>query len=237
MIEGIGLKKSYRMGRQILEVLRGVNIRVQPGELTAIVGPSGSGKSTLLHLLGGLDRPSHGEVRFNGKNLYALGDREVSQIRNRAFGFVFQFYHLIPELTAWENVALPGWIGRAGPPWKRRRAGRSVREIKEGARELLRKVGLGDRLDHLPSELSGGEQQRVALARALMNDPQVVFCDEPTGNLDSETGQEILELLLRINRERGAALVIVTHEPAVTRVAKRIYSLRDGQLWPHHLLS
>ena len=219
MIEATGLKKSYRLGRQVLEVLRGVDIRVQAGELAAIVGPSGAGKSTLLHILGGLDRPSHGSVRFNGKSLYALGDREVSQIRNRAFGFVFQFYHLIPELTAWENVALPGWIGRAG---------RSVGQIKKKAHELLRKVGLEQRLNHLPSELSGGEQQRVALARALMNDPQVVFCDEPTGNLDSATGQEILELLLRVNRERGTALVIVTHEPAVTHVAKRIYSLRDG---------
>ena len=219
MIESAGLKKSYRMGGQTLEVLRGVDLEVRPGELTAIVGPSGAGKSTLLHILGGLDRPTQGRVRFQGENLYALGDREISRIRNRAFGFVFQFYHLIPELVAWENVALPGWIGRSG------------QKVRERARGLLQQVGLGGRLNHLPSELSGGEQQRVALARALMNEPQVVFCDEPTGNLDSATGREILELLLRVNREQGTALVIVTHEPAVTHVAKRVYSLRDGQLW------
>lgn len=226
LLEGSGLRKSYRMGRENLEVLKGVEIRIQAGELTAIVGPSGSGKSTLLHILGGLDRPTQGAVRFNGRDLYALGDREISRIRNRTFGFVFQFYHLVPELTAWENVALPGWIGRVG---------RSARQIREQACELLRQVGLSDRVRHLPSELSGGEQQRVAVARALMNDPQMVFCDEPTGNLDSATGQGILELLLRIHRERGTALVIVTHEPAVTQVAKRIHTLRDGKLWPHHL--
>ncbi len=222
LLEGIGLRKSYRVGARTLEVLRGVDLRVGAGELAVIVGPSGAGKSTLLHLLGGLDRPTAGRVKFDGRELWRLRDREISVLRNKAFGFVFQFYHLVPELMAWENVALPGWIGRNG---------QSGSQLRGRAQELLQQVGLGDRAGHLPAELSGGEQQRVAVARALMNDPRIVFCDEPTGNLDSATGKGILDLLLRLNRERGAALVIATHEPAVTEVAQRIYSLRDGQLW------
>jgi len=222
LLEGIGLKKTYRMGRQSLEVLRGVDLKIQQGELAVIVGPSGAGKSTLLHLLGGLDRPSAGEVRFEGKSLSGLNERELSQIRNRDFGFVFQFYHLVPELTALENVLLPAWMGNGGQaPAKR----------EEGARGLLRAVGLADRLEHLPSELSGGEQQRVAIARALMNRPRVIFCDEPTGNLDSATGESILQLLLKLNRQEGRTLVVVTHEPSLTKMARCLYSLKDGQLW------
>lgn len=222
LLEGTGLRKSYRMGAQTLEVLRGVELSVEAGELAVIVGPSGAGKSTLLHLLGGLDRPTAGRVRFDGRDLSGMRDREISVLRNRAFGFVFQFYHLVPELTAWENVALPGWIGRNGA---------SGSPLRRRAQELLQQVGLADRASHLPAELSGGEQQRVAVARALMNEPRIVFCDEPTGNLDSATGKGILDLLLRLNRERRATLVIVTHEPALTQVCRRIYSLRDGQLW------
>ena len=222
LLEAVGLKKSYAMGRQTLPVLRGVDLQIQEGELAVIVGPSGAGKSTLLHLLGGLDRPSAGHVRFDGKDLVALPEREVSLLRNRAFGFVFQFYHLVPELTALENVMLPARIAKGGG------AGSQVREW---ARKLLDQVGLIGRADHLPSELSGGEQQRVAIARALMNGPRVVFCDEPTGNLDSATGESILNILLRLNREQGTTLVVVTHEPAITKVAKRLFSLKDGQLW------
>ena len=222
LLEAMGLKKSYRIGHRTLEVLRGVKINVQAGELAVIVGPSGAGKSTLLHLLGGLDRPTAGRVLFEGRDLEELSEREQAQVRNRSFGFVFQFYHLVPELTALENVMLPGWIGRQG---------RSMRQLRELATFLLNEVGLAARAQHLPSELSGGEQQRVAIARALMNDPRVVFCDEPTGNLDSASGGKILELLLKLNREKRAALVIVTHEPTITKVAKKVYSLKDGQLW------
>ena len=222
LLEGTGLRKSYLLGRQPLEVLKGVDLKIQAGEMAAIVGPSGAGKSTLLHLLGGLDRPTKGEVAFDGKNLSRTSDREMARIRNRSFGFVFQFYHLIPELTALENVMLPAWMNRAGG---------SRAKIREEGRRLLAEVGLMARADHLPSELSGGEQQRVAVARALMNRPRVVFCDEPTGNLDSRTGAAILELLLKLNRDQGTTLVVVTHEPAITKVAKRVYSLKDGQLW------
>ena len=205
-----------------MEVLRGVDLCVRAGELVVIVGPSGSGKSTLLSLLGGLDQPTEGDVQFQGRDLYALPDKERALIRNRSFGFVFQFYHLVPELTAIENVALPAWIGNGG-----RRSG----ETQERASQLLRQVGLGDRLDHRPSELSGGEQQRVAVARALMNNPRLVFCDEPTGNLDTATGAEILRLVAKLHREEGTTFVIVTHEQAITQMAGRILSLRDGRLW------
>ena len=221
LLEAAGLKKSYRVGGQTLEVLRGVDLEVRRGELAVIVGPSGAGKSTLLHLLGGLDRPTHGKVKFEGKDLHGLRDRELSRVRNRAFGFVFQFYHLVPELTALENVMMPAWM--AGGAQGRRARGEASR--------LLGEVGLASRVGHLPSELSGGEQQRVAIARALMNRPQAIFCDEPTGNLDSVTGGKVLEILLRLNRDNGTALVIVTHEPAITKVAKRVHSLKDGKLW------
>ena len=219
LLEAVDLKKWYRMGGQTLEVLRGVSLRIHAGELAVIVGPSGAGKSTLLHLLGGLDKPSGGEVLFEGKSLSSMGEREASLLRNRAFGFVFQFYHLVPELTASENVMLPAWIGR------------SKTGVKERADQLLDQVGLSRRADHVPAELSGGEQQRVAIARALMNKPRAVFCDEPTGNLDSATGEGILELLLQLNKEQGTTLVVVTHEPAITKVARNVFSLKDGQLW------
>ena len=219
LLEAVKLKKSYRVGGRALEVLRGVTLQIRQGELAVIVGPSGAGKSTLLHLLGGLDRPTSGEVHFDGKNLSRLKEKEVSLLRSKSFGFVFQFYHLVPELTALENVMLPGWIGRVG----KQAGGR--------AGKLLEQVGLGRRADHLPAELSGGEQQRVAIARAMMNGPRVIFCDEPTGNLDSATGEGILEILLRLNKEQETTLVVVTHEPAITKVAKRVFSLKDGQLW------
>ena len=208
------------MGDQSLEVLRGVSLKIQAGELAVIIGPSGAGKSTLLHLLGGLDRPTAGEVKFEGKSLSHLKEGEVSRLRNRAFGFVFQFYHLVPELTALENVMLPAWIGRG-----------AAAKTLERAKELMDQVGLSRRKDHLPAELSGGEQQRVAIARALMNGPRALFCDEPTGNLDSETGEGILKLLLELNQEQGTTLIVVTHEPAITKVARRVFSLKDGQLW------
>ena len=219
LLEAANLKKWYRVGSQTLEVLRGVTLQIHAGDLAVIVGPSGAGKSTLLHLLGGLDRPSGGEVLFEGKSLSGMAEREISLLRNGAFGFVFQFYHLVPELTALENVMLPAWIRRSGA------------DVEKRARELVDQVGLAQRADHLPAELSGGEQQRVAIARALMNKPRAVFCDEPTGNLDSANGEGILKLLLHLNKERGTTLVVVTHEPAITKVAKKLFSLKDGQLW------
>ncbi len=221
LLEAVGLKKADVMGRQTLPVLRGVDLQIQAGELAVIVGPSGAGKSTLLHLLGGLDQPTAGHVRFDGKDLTALPEREMSFLRNRAFGFVFQFYHLVPELTALENVMLPARMAKNG----------GGAQARERARKLLDQVGLIGRATHLPAELSGGEQQRVAIARALMNGPRVVFCDEPTGNLDSATGESILNILLHLNKEQGTTLVVVTHEPAITRVARRLFSLKDGQLW------
>ncbi len=238
LLEAVKLKKSYRVGAHALEVLRGVTLQIQQGELAVIVGPSGAGKSTLLHLLGGLDRPTSGEVRFDGKNLSRLKEREVSQLRSKAFGFVFQFYHLVPELTALENVMLPAWIGRGAPAPRHSLGSKDGTAsvsggtlIRRRAAELLEEVGLSARADHLPAELSGGEQQRVAIARAMMNGPRAIFCDEPTGNLDSATGEGILEILLRLNKEQGTTLVVVTHEPAITKVAGRLFSLKDGQLW------
>lgn len=222
LLEGINLKKRYRQGGQSLEVLKGVDLSIRQGEMVAVVGPSGSGKSTLLNLLGGLDTPTAGEVRFEGKSVSRMSDRELAFLRNRNFGFVFQFYHLVPELTALENVALPGWIANGS---------RSSRGVFERAEGLLTQVGLGGRLHHRPPELSGGEQQRVAIARALVNNPMLVFCDEPTGNLDSETGLQVLNLLVQRNRKEGTTFLIVTHELKVSQTAGRIFTLKDGRLW------
>ncbi|MBI3616400.1 MAG: ABC transporter ATP-binding protein [Candidatus Omnitrophica bacterium] len=221
LLQAVGLKKTYRQGTRQVEVLRGVDFSVAEGEAVVIVGPSGSGKSTLLHLLGGLDWPTGGKVRFQGKDLYALGDGELARTRNLSFGFVFQSYHLVPELTALENVALAGWIRNGAGP---------SRSALKAAQEILEQVGLRHRLSHRPTELSGGEQQRVALARALVNRPPLLFCDEPTGNLDSETGSEILKLLAGLHREQGTTFVIVTHEPVLQRIASRVLLLKDGRL-------
>ncbi len=221
MLEAVGLKKVYRQGGQALEVLKGIDLAIRAGEVAVIVGPSGAGKSTLLHLLGGLDRPNQGKVRFEEKDLYALPDRERARVRSQAFGFVFQFYHLIPELTVLENVAIPTWVGNG--------LGSRASSL-ERARALLEEVGLSHRLTHRPNELSGGEQQRAAIARALMNRPRLVFCDEPTGNLDSNTGQSVLKLLLRLNQEEATTFLIATHEPAITEVAGRVLHLKDGRL-------
>ena len=222
LLEGKALKKTYRPGSRVVEVLKEMDLSVQEVEMVVIVGPSGSGKSTLLSILGGLDRPTHGTVHFQGENLYGLADRQLAQIRSTKFGFVFQFYHLVPELTALENVALPAWIHGAGV---------SSKKVLQRAGQLLKQVGLSERVTHHPAELSGGEQQRVAIARALMNSPQLIFCDEPTGNLDSHTGGGILKLLVELHREQGTTFVIVTHEPSITKVASRVLSLKDGQLW------
>lgn len=211
------LTKGYRLGRREVAVLRGVDLELQRGEMVAIRGASGAGKSTLLHLLGGLDVPDAGEVWFGGEALSRMAQATLARFRNRHIGFVFQAYHLLPELDALENVGLPGRMARLDAGLVERRA-----------RELLRRVGLGARMDHRPPELSGGEQQRVAIARALVNEPDVLLADEPTGNLDSRTGEAILELLMELRAERGLALVMATHDARVASHAPRVLELVDG---------
>ncbi len=220
------LRKSYFNDGQELPVLKGINLEVGPGEMLSIMGPSGSGKSTLLHVLGGIDSPTGGEVLFQGRNLFTPGERERARVRNEKIGFVFQFYHLLPEFTARENVLLPGLIrSQRLPPGTR---GRFREGMKARAGELLERVGLKERADHRPGRLSGGEQQRVAIARALMNEPEVVLCDEPTGNLDSKTSEAICALLWELNRENKQTFIIVTHEQEIARRAHRLLRLRDG---------
>jgi len=211
--------KTYSLGKRSLEVLRAVNFTAARGDFVAVRGSSGAGKSTLLHLLGGLDSPTAGEIWFDGKNLATLSAIELSRFRNRKVGFVFQAYHLLPELDALENVCLPARMARTDGA-----------KTEARGRELLRRVGLAERTDHRPYELSGGEQQRVAIARALINEPEVIFADEPTGNLDSHTGEEIIELLCALRVERNATLVIATHDAKVAARAPRIVELVDGQI-------
>jgi putative ABC transport system ATP-binding protein len=213
------VKKTYHMGKVSVPALRGVNLEVAQGEFVAIFGPSGSGKSTLLHLLGGLDRPDQGEVFIDGINLSALPDNELAEIRLRKIGFVFQFFNLLPRLTALQNVELP--LALADVPEE---------ESVLKAEEMLRLVGLGERITHRPAELSGGEQQRVAIARALINNPKIVLADEPTGNLDTTTGLEIVRLMQRLNEEKGQTFVVVTHDHSVAEAAHRILYLTDGRI-------
>lgn len=211
--------KSYSLQRRQLEVLRGVSLSARRGEFIALRGASGAGKSTLLHLLGALDVPDRGMVSMNGRALTRFGEGELCQLRNRQIGFIFQAYHLLPELDALENVALNARLARIG-------FSHSVAR----ARALLQRVGLGDRLNHRPAELSGGEQQRVAIARALINEPALILADEPTGNLDSHTGHEIMRLLCDLRSERGATLIIATHDVRVAGVAERVVELVDGTI-------
>jgi ABC-type lipoprotein export system ATPase subunit len=219
LLSARALTKSYVMGRRTLEVLRSVNLDVPRGEFLALRGASGAGKSTLLHLLGGLDSPNAGEIHFGGQNIAAYSERQLTDFRNRRVGFVFQAYHLLPELDALENVCLPARVARVSAP----------QAVARG-RELLTRVGLGDRLEHKPFELSGGEQQRVAIARALINEPELVLADEPTGNLDSHTGGEIIELLKSLRAEKKMTLVIATHDEKVAAHAERTVQLADGQI-------
>jgi len=210
------LRRSFRMGPRRIEVLRGISMEVRRSEAVFLVGASGAGKTTLLYTLAGLERPEEGTVDFEGQRLYTGSSQAQAQIRNTQMGFVFQSYFLLPELTALENVMLPGMIGG------------SVRE--SAAEESLRAVGLGERLQHLPAELSGGEQQRVAIARALVNDPAIVFADEPTGNLDSKTGDAIMDLLLSLAGERKKTLLVVTHDPRLAALGDRRLHMVDGVL-------
>ena len=221
LIEAAGVRKEFSIGSRRIEVLRGVDLVVEPGDMVAIVGASGSGKSTLLHLLGALDEPTEGAIAYDGVPLTDLADDALAAFRNRTIGFVFQFHHLLPELTALENVVMPALIAR------KRRA-----EIRERALSLLSRVGLGDRLEHHPGELSGGEQQRVALARALVMSPRVVLADEPTGNLDGRTAAEMHDLMEELNRETGTAFVIVSHNPQLAARMGRVLRMADGVVLP-----
>jgi lipoprotein-releasing system ATP-binding protein len=219
LLRARALTKTYTMGKRSLEVLRGVDLDVARGEFLALRGASGAGKSTLLHLIGGLDLPNAGEILFDGQDLVAFSERRLTEFRNRRVGFIFQAYHLLPELTALENVCLPARMARI-----------SSMKVEIRGYELLARVGLKDRLEHKPSELSGGEQQRVAIARALINEPELVLADEPTGNLDSKTGGEIIELLRSLRVEKNTTLVIATHDAKVAANAERVIELVDGRI-------
>ncbi len=213
--------KSYTSASKNIQVLRGVGFEIEKNSITAVIGPSGVGKSTLLHILGGLDAPDKGEVFFEGNNLYRLSEQELALWRNKAVGFVFQFYHLMPEFTVLENVLMPAWISRDAL---------SKDVVLKEALDLLKETGLGERIDHFPSQLSGGEKQRVALVRALINKPQLLLCDEPTGNLDSATGKEIIALLERMRKVHELTLIMVTHNPDLAKIAGTVYNLEDGLL-------
>ncbi|MCC7145571.1 MAG: ABC transporter ATP-binding protein [Phycisphaeraceae bacterium] len=218
------LHKHYRMGEEDLHVLAGVEIAVKPGEWVAVLGASGSGKSTLLHLLGGLDRPDQGQVWFDGQEVFRLRGGRLDRYRNQHVGFVFQFYHLLPELTALENVLIGAMVGTTMWGWPL-----ISREKRQQATDLLEQLGLGERLRHRPNKLSGGERQRVAIARALVNNPDVLLADEPTGNLDQKTGQQILEVLQSLHRA-GQSIVMVTHDTRIAAAADRQVTLEGGRL-------
>ena len=214
-----GLHKTYTLGRRSLEVLRGVDLELGRGEFLALRGASGAGKSTLLHLLGGLDTPNQGEILLAGRRLSGLGRRELARLRSKEVGFIFQAYYLLPELDALENVCLPARMARTSAAGAERRG-----------RELLARVGLGERLEHKPYELSGGEQQRVAIARAMINQPDLILADEPTGNLDSRTGEDIIELLCALRDEKQTTLIMATHDARVAARAPKVLELVDGQI-------
>jgi len=224
ILQASGVHKSYQMGKVRLKVLKGVSISVSRGEYLAITGISGCGKSTLLHLLGALDIPDRGTVAFEGQDVFAGSSVSRDRLRNAMFVFVLQFYHLLPELNVLENTLLPCMVANTVLGWYARRS-----ELRKHAIEMLVRMGLGERLRHRPNELSGGERQRVAIARALVNRPQVLLADEPKGNLDIATGQEILGVLKALNRE-GQTVVMVTHDPEVATSAHRVVSLIDGKI-------
>jgi lipoprotein-releasing system ATP-binding protein len=225
LLSARGVVKSYWKGRIEVPVLRGVDLDLDRGEMLAIMGASGSGKSTLLHILGLLDESDAGEVRLAGERIDALSERKRDELRNRAFGFIFQFYHLLPELTALENVLMPQWIRESvWSYWGHRR------RLRREAESLLERVGLSHRMTHRPTELSGGEMQRTAIARALAANPTVLLADEPTGNLDAGSGHGVLELLRDLNRERGLTMIVVTHDPNIAQQADRVVRLAEGHV-------
>ena len=222
MLQAKNIHKIYNDSKKAIHVLRGVDLNIDKAKFVAIVGPSGAGKSTLLHILGGLDSPTEGRVIFEQKDIYALSDLEISKMRNTRIGFVFQFYHLLSEFTVLENVLMPALISYELRVMSY--------ELRKKALGLLEAVGLSDRTTHFPSELSGGEKQRVAIVRSLINHPRLLLCDEPTGNLDSKTGEEIMALIKKINIENKMSVVLVTHNLELAKVADNIYYLKDGIL-------
>jgi len=217
LLSATDVHKTYFLGQRALEVLRGVDVELRRGDFLALRGASGAGKSTLLHLLGGLDAPNQGEIRLAGRNLAGLSRRELARLRNEEVGFIFQAYYLLPELDALENVCLPARMAR-----------RPAAQAASRGRDLLARVGLQERMEHKPYELSGGEQQRVAIARALINEPDLVLADEPTGNLDSHTGQEIIDLLCGLRAEKQTTLIMATHDSNLAARAPRVMELVDG---------
>jgi len=219
IVTASNVQKSFRHMGRTLEVLRGVDLEIRDGEMLGIVGPSGAGKSTLLHCIGTLDVPTRGSIRLAGEEVTTLSGSRLAELRNRTIGFVFQFHHLLPEFNALENVMMPGMV-----------QGRPRRELETRARALLEEVGLTARTLHRPGELSGGEQQRVALARALLLDPKLLLADEPTGNLDSGTSEQIHDLFFAINKQRGTTIVVVTHNLALAASMRRVVTLRDGRV-------
>ena len=225
LLRAQNVQKTFQMGDSTVQVLKGVDLSVRPGEFVAIEGRSGSGKSTFLHILGALDAADAGTVEFDGRDIAALPAAERAKLRNLSFGFVFQFYHLLPELNVLENTLLSAMIEHS---WLGFRSNRKLLHAR--AVELLEQFGLSHRLKHRPAQLSGGERQRVAIARALMNDPKVLFADEPTGNLDAETGRQIMNLLENLHQKHGQTIVMVTHDRALAREADRVLVLKDGKL-------
>jgi len=231
VLEVEALGRDYRMGSAVISVLNNVSLKVSAGETVAIIGVSGAGKSTLLHIIGGLDQPTRGTVRFHGRDIYAMSGRQRTVLRARSIGFVFQFYHLLPELDVLENVMLPamnsnlGLLGFSGP-----RRPMTQTNPRKGALNLLQSVGLAERAIHLPAELSGGEQQRAAVARALVNEPELLLADEPTGNLDSITGAQVLGVLFSLVRDHRRTLIMVTHNADVAARCDRVLKLQDGRL-------
>ena len=223
MVSAARIHKTYLLGKRSLEVLRGVDLEMERGDFVALRGASGAGKSTLLHLLGGLDSPTQGEICLAGINLAGLDRSGLARLRNREVGFIFQAYYLLPELDALENVCLPARMARL-----------DLAKTEQRARDLLDRVGLSERIEHKPYELSGGEQQRVAIARALINEPKLILADEPTGNLDSHTGEEIINLLCALRTEKQTTLVVATHDANVAARAQRVIQLVDGQIQPNH---
>jgi len=217
VVDAKDITKVYQMGDVEVHALRGLSVQIAPGEVLSIMGPSGSGKSTLMNILGCLDRPTSGEYSLNGESVATLSDDQLAEIRNRGVGFVFQSFNLLPRQTALSNVELP-----------MRYAELNGRNRKQVATEALEAVGLGDRIRHRPNELSGGQLQRVAIARALVNNPAIIMADEPTGNLDSKSGDEIMGLLRKLNEDRGTTLIVVTHDPEIAALTDRVITLRDG---------
>lgn len=214
------IHKIFWLGKNVkIHVLKGIDLEIERGEVVAVVGASGAGKSTLLHILGALDRPTDGKVFVNGVDVFQMNDVELAKFRNKKIGFVFQFHHLLPEFTAIENVAMPAMI-----------AGKRFEEVKGRAYELLKEVGLADRIEHKPSELSGGEQQRVAVARALMNSPEIVLADEPSGNLDSKNAEALHDLIFELNEKHGQTFIIATHNEKLAERADRIVKIVDGKI-------